>query len=44
MLSTSDYRARGGGDALGTLLHDLAGVLGGVKGWWDARNRRDDDS
>ena len=32
------------GDALGKLLHDVAGVLGGVKGWWDARNRRDDDS
>jgi hypothetical protein len=32
------------GDALGKLLHDVAGVLGGVKGWWDGFTRRDDDS
>jgi len=29
---------------VGTLLHDLSGVLGGVRGWWDARYPRDDDS
>ena len=32
------------GDALGKFLHDVAGVLGSVKGWWDGLTRRDDDS
>jgi hypothetical protein len=34
------------GDALGKLVHETAGMLGSVKGWWDGLNRRpgDDDA